>query len=173
MAHRSMKDVTRQAVWITGTPGCGFNTIGAKLGGFMTDLIGYRHSHVNHREWFISLEVLRYKITDPELRNPYFYGFGQNYREVLTEPWKTIFFIRVSKDILLRRVKQYRISQKIKDGDTHKNVGIRLFNLQELFFAQAIKFMNVVEIDGDLPVSEVVELINPNFKESHHLNHVP
>ena len=151
MAHLSLKDKLNQAIWLTGAPGCGFNTVGSLLGGFMTDKIGYRDSHLNHREWKVSIPCLRYRITDPELRNPYFYGFGQNFDEMVLEPWSRILVFNVSYPNLLERVTKYRMNNKINDGSTHSEVAKSLFKIQT----------DVIKSIGSLPRSYILDA-NPS-----------
>lgn len=165
MPHHAVKDREGFAVWITGTPGCGFNTVGELLGSFMLDYIGYRNSHMLPRQWICSLPLLRYKITDPELSNPYFHGFAQNYVDMAKQPWRRIYFIDVPKKQLAERVIAFREANSIKDGSTHKQVVDLLFGLQQQmkvnFRSRGIK---VVAIDGLLTPAEIAKIIQQTPK---------
>ena len=99
----------------------------------MTDQIGYRSDHMNNREWKVSIDCLRYRVTDPEMKVPYFYGYGQNDKDIALLPWRKIIFFRCSKAVLLDRVTKYRVSNKIDDGESHESVAAGLFSLQQSF----------------------------------------
>lgn len=167
MPHIPLKDRNNWAFWITGTPGSGLTTIGQKFNGFYTDNIGYRTSHELHREWIVDPNILKYKITNPEEQNPCFYGFGQNFVELSYLPWKLIIIMRVSENVLIDRVTQYRVRENIQDGEEHNVVAHKLFLLQEGMIKILKRTKNkvfVVDSDSDsYDISlSIVNIIN-NF----------
>jgi hypothetical protein len=103
---------------VTGAPGVGYNTIGSLLKGMAIEEFGYRSTHLKPEEWMISYDVLKYRITNPELTNPYCYGFGQNYLRLATLPWKVVILLTVPPAELERRVLAFRKSHHITDSDS-------------------------------------------------------
>lgn len=165
MSHHSVEDRLLQATWVTGTPGCGFNTVAGKhLQGFMMDWIGYRTTHLRHREWFISLEVLKYKITDPEMTNPWFYGFGQNWEDIVLLPWHRVVMLTVDYRSLYERVTAYRRDNKIVDGSTIEEVVDGLYDNQEKMRLKLAPFRKVHFLDASRSPEELAMVLNLQFK---------
>lgn len=159
MAHISKRDKLNQAIWLTGTPGCGFNTVGSRLGGFMLDWIGYRTTHLKHREWLCSIPILKFKITDPDLKNPFFYGFAQNWSEMANQPWAMIIIMDVSYPQLLKRVTAFRGQNSISDGESHEAVTKSLFSIQQSMLKALGSHPRAHVLKADEPAETLVSAI--------------
>lgn len=167
MPHISLPDRKQWAFWITGAPGSGLISVGELFDGFYTDLIGYRTSHERHREWFISPEVLKYKMTNPEATNPCFYGTGNNYLEISFLPWKMIFILEVSELELTKRVTKYRSDHKIIDGRSHSEVSHSMFQLQSTLIKAITRTHNkVIVINADGKPEEIASQIRKVVNDS-------
>lgn len=131
----------------------------------MLDNIGFRTTHTAHREWLSSIECLKYRITDPESTNPYFYGFAQNYLVMAEQPWREIVFMDVDYEHLLDRVTKYRISAKIKDGESHVKVARSLFDLANKMQAElsAGTSWKLTIVDGNHEPDAIVRTVKAHF----------
>jgi hypothetical protein len=169
MPHSSVKDSENTAIWLIGAPGVGMNTLGAALNGFMLDLIGYRTSHELHREWLLSVECTRYRITDPENRSPYFYGYCNNLGDVAQLPWRMICLLYADPATLMSRVQRYRRSENIRDGVLDSEVCQQILQLQvrmQSEFAHMVKRpTRFVIIPIELGTQGVLDEIRHNLKE--------
>jgi broad-specificity NMP kinase len=157
MPHNAMEDRENFAIWITGIPGVGLNSVGEGLDGFMTDHIGYRSSHLNPDEWSISYDVLRYKMTDPERENPYYYGFGQNYGAIASLPWKYIIILVASPEVLSERIITYRKEHNI-EGDHEAKVEESI-QAEKLMINELRKLSDVYFVNADEPVEVIIQAI--------------
>lgn len=166
MAHHAIKDQGQQAVLITGIPGTGFQSIASEINAFYTDIIGYRTSHLKPTEWIVSIPILRFKITEPNLDNPFFIGFGQNYIEMCELPWKLVILLVIDDDALIRNVKAYRESEKINDGKTSEEVAKSLLSLQKTMIRhlERFNFVHVINISYDDSIYDVKTRILKKFE---------
>jgi hypothetical protein len=114
MPHEARIDRIKYCVWIAGAPGVGYNTVGEILQGQSIETYGYRTSHRKPKEWYIATDVIRYHITNPELRNPFWYGFGQNWLAIADLPWRRVGVLVVSNDILTERVLEFRRKHQLR-----------------------------------------------------------
>lgn len=142
MSHIIQKAKLNHNVWITGAPGIGFNTVGELLKGFMTDNIGYRTDHKLPRQWFVSIPVLKYKMTEPNDTQRYYYGYAQNFMDIAALPWKHIFVLTAPDEVLTERVLRYRKEEKINDSRPHQEAVTSLINVQK----QLLKAFNNAEV---------------------------
>lgn len=172
MPHVALKDRLNYASWITGVPGCGFNTLGEKLESFMLDEIGYRSTHLKPKEWISCVPRIRYLITDPERDNLFYHGYAQNYREMAMLPWRTIIFLHCPDDILFERVVSFRKDNEIDDGLSDESVVRSLVREQrymidffeskrQLFYRAGIS-LRIIDASPsvDRLVDTVIKLIN-------------
>jgi hypothetical protein len=161
MPHNIVEDRFDWAIWITGSPGVGLNSVGEALEGFMTDHIGYRESHRFPERWEISEKVLRYKMTNPEAENPYFYGYGQNYSNIARLPWKYVILLMTGEEQLGERITTYREEHNInEDGRTTEEV-IQSASRDQLRMMEEIPRHATLHL---LDASESVESIVANIK---------
>jgi hypothetical protein len=122
MPHEACADRLDWAVWIAGSPGVGYDTIGRMLGGKSIETHGYRGSHRRPLEWKIAVEVIRYEITDPTAKNPFWYGFGENWTKIAALPWRGIAVLYLPDDILTERVLRFRRAHGLRLDEDGKFV---------------------------------------------------
>lgn len=160
MPHNIAKDRENWAIWITGVPGVGLNSVGEALDGFMTDHIGFRDSHQHPDRWDISTQVLRFRMTNPEEDNPYFFGFGQNYTEVARLPWKYVILLMAGKDQLGERITTYREENQINaDGRETSEVIDSVMIEQTRMLEELPKYSTTHIVDANQPKEAVIEAV--------------
>lgn len=120
MPHGIVNDQIGRAIWVTGSPGCGYSTCRHILG--LKDLeriAGYRTSHALPRQWLGCEDIVRYHVTDPQ-RFPVYAGFFQNYRDIGAH-FGAVYILKLSEAELDRRVTQYRREHSIGSGCRHND----------------------------------------------------
>lgn len=164
MPHEAVPDREGWAVWIAGSPGVGYNTVGEILQGRSIEMHGYRSSHQRPLEWNIAVEVIRYEITNPEAKNPFWYGFGQNWSDIASLPWRRIAVLVVADEALTERVLKFRRDNHLRVDQDDVFVRAAL-QTQQMVLAAMERSRIAVALDASVSPRELARHVRVLFNQ--------
>jgi len=177
MAHFSCEDRPNWAVWITGAPGVGMNSLGRVLRSRSIDkLAGYRTSHQKETEWIVSIPKLRYHMLDPNCTSRYYHGFMQNLAQVTALPWYRIICLTADRETLGNRVSQYRVTHPItrRDGLSDHQKAEHLYRTQEWMvdYFMASQYSVLILSSSEVRVQDMARTIRALSESGSRINGV-